>query len=58
MPQDLLDIGIEFAKEYIKATPEQRKQFASRIKEMACSSDELLQAANTLGEIAKNIKEK
>ena len=56
MTKDLLDIGTKFVKEYIKATPEEREQFASRIKRMACSSDDLLRAAKTLGEIAITIK--
>ena len=51
MTKDLLDIGIEFAREYIKATPEERAQFTERINEMACNSNEILEAVKTLGEI-------
>ena len=53
--KDFLDIGIEFLKEYVSATPEEREQFSKRISEMALSSDELLKAVNTMGEVAKTI---
>lgn len=56
MAKDLLDIGIEFLREYINATPEERQRFTSQINEMACSSDEILEAAKRLGEIARAIK--
>lgn len=55
MAKDLLDIGIEFLREYVNATPEERQRFTSKINEMACSSDELLEAVKRLGEIAKHI---
>ena len=56
MTKDLLDIGIKFLREYINATPEERQRFASQINDMACSSDETLEAAKRLGEIAREIK--
>jgi len=56
MAKDLLDIGIEFLREYINATPEERQRFTSQINDMACSSDELLEAAKKLREMAKAIK--
>jgi hypothetical protein len=56
MAKDLLDIGIEFLREYINATPEERQRFTSQINDMACSSDELLEAAKKLREIAREIK--
>lgn len=56
MAKDLLDIGIEFLREYINATPEERQRFTSQINEMACSSDEILEAAKRLREIARAIK--
>ena len=56
MAKDLLDIGIEFLREYINATPEERQRFTSQINEMACSSDEILEAAKRLREIAREIK--
>ena len=56
MAKDLLDIGIEFLREYINATPEERQRFTSQINEMACSSDEILEAAKRLREIAMAIK--
>ena len=55
MAKDLLDIGIEFLGEYINATPEERRYFTSQINDMACSSDEILEAAKKLREIAKHI---
>jgi len=57
MAKDLLDIGIEFIREYIKATPEEREQFAHRVSTMGCSADELMEASERLGEIAKTITE-
>ena len=56
MTKDLLDIGIEFLREYINATPEERQRFTSQINDMACSSDEILEAAKKLREIAMAIK--
>ena len=56
MTKDLLDIGMEFLREYINATPEERQRFTSQINNMACSSDEILEAAKKLREIAKTIK--
>lgn len=56
MAKDLLDIGIEFLREYINATPEERQRFTSQINEMACSSDEILEAAKRLREITRAIK--
>lgn len=56
MEKDLLDVGIEFLREYINATPEERQRFTSQINEMACGSDELLEAAKKLREIAREIK--
>ncbi len=56
MAKDLLDIGIEFLREYINATPEERQRFTSQINDMACSSDEILEAAKRLREIAMAIK--
>ena len=56
MAKDLLVIGIEFLREYINATPEERQRFTSQINEMACSSDEILEAAKRLREIAREIK--
>ena len=56
MAKDLLDIGIEFLREYVNATPEERQRFTSQINEMACSSDEILEAAKKLREIARAIK--
>lgn len=56
MAKDLLDIGIDFLREYINATPEERQRFTSQINDMACSSDELLEAAKRLGEIVREIK--
>lgn len=53
--KDFLDIGTEFLKEYVSATPEDREQFSKRISEMALTSDELLKAVNTMGEVAKTI---
>lgn len=55
MAKDLLDIGIEFLREYINATPEERQRFTLQINEMACSSDEILEAAKRLREIARGI---
>jgi len=57
MAKDLLDIGIEFLREYINATPEERQQFAHRVSTMGCSADELLEASERIREIAKTIKE-
>lgn len=56
MAKDLLDIGIEFLREYINATPDERQRFTSQINDMACSSDELLEAAKKLGEMPMAIK--
>lgn len=56
MEKDLLDIGIEFLREYINATPEERQRFTSQINDMACSSDEILEAAKRLREITRAIK--
>lgn len=56
MAKDLLNIGIEFLREYINATHEERQRFTSQINDMACSSDELLEAAKRLREIARVIK--
>ena len=56
MAKDLLDIGIEFLREYVNATPEERQRFTSQINDMACSSDEILEATKRLGEIAREIK--
>ena len=56
MTKDLLDIGIELLREYNNATPEERQRFTSQINDMACSSDELLEAAKKLREIARVIK--
>lgn len=56
MAKGLLDIGIEFLREYINATPEERQRFTSQINDMACSSDEILEAAKKLREIAREIK--
>ena len=56
MTKDLLDVGIEFLREYINATSEERQRFASQINDMACSSDEILEAAKKLREIAREIK--
>ena len=56
MAKDLLDIGIEFLREYVNATPEERQRFTSQINDMACSSDEILEAAKRLREIAMAIK--
>ena len=56
MTKDLLDIRIEFLREYINATPEERQRFTSQINEMACSSDEILEATKKLREIAREIK--
>lgn len=56
MTKDLLDIGIEFLREYVNATPEERQRFTSQISEMACSSDEILEAAKRLREITREIK--
>lgn len=56
MTKDLLDIGIEFLREYINATPEERQRFTSQINDMVCSSDELLEAVKKLGEMTRAIK--
>lgn len=56
MEKDLLDIGIEFLREYINATPEERQRFTSQINEMAYSSDEILEAEKRISEITRAIK--